>query len=131
MGDDSTENTELGLDALSLGSGETARTFASDLSGCTNVSFRRVISKFDGNNARHKHMLAMLAAAAEQIKTMGEKSDSSAHKLSMLQLKLESPGQEESDTSYFSCLLLILETTTSEENLSAVVSLLSMVVRSV
>ena len=57
-------------DALTLG-GQTDRTFASDVSGCTNVSFTRVISKFDGNNPRHKHQLAVLAAVTEVIKESG------------------------------------------------------------
>jgi len=89
---------------------KTFDTFASDWSGCTNVAFDKVISKFKANNAGHKDMLAVLAAVTEVIKQEGGK---------------------ETETEYFAALMTTLEVTKDEDCLSAVVRLLSLVIKKV
>jgi len=89
---------------------KTFDTFASDWSGCTNVAFEKVMQKFKANNAGHKDMLAVLAAVTEVIKAEGGK---------------------ETETEYFAALMTTLEVSTDEASLSAVVRLLSLVVKKV
>jgi len=89
---------------------KTFDTFASDWSGCTNVAFEKVIQKFKANNAGHKDMLAVLAAVTEVIK---------------------SEGGKETETEYFAALMTTLEVSTDDASLSAVVRLLSLVIKKV
>jgi len=89
---------------------KTFDTFASDWSGCTNVAFEKVILKFKANNAGHKDMLAVLAAVTEVIKAEGGK---------------------ETETEYFAALMTTLEVSADDASLSAVVRLLSLVIKKV
>jgi len=98
-------------DAVSLGmTKKTFDTFASDWTQCTNVAFDKLLKKFQLNNAGHKEMLAVLAAVTEVIKAQG--------------------GQE-TETEYFAALMSTLEVSSTVENLSAVVRLLSLVIKKV
>jgi len=93
-----------------LMSESTVKTFASNFSQCTNVSFHKMTQRFNANNAHHREMLAILAAITQVIK---------------------SKEGEESSTEYFAALLTTLETTDTEETTAAVVTLISMVIKSV
>ncbi|XP_059092600.1 RRP12-like protein [Tigriopus californicus] len=98
-------------DAVSLGqTAKTFETFASDWTQCSHQSFHRLMRRFNANNPQHKEMLAILAAITELIK---EK------------------GGEESSTEYFAALLATLESTDTLEALSAVLTLVSMVIKTV
>ncbi|XP_072934195.1 RRP12-like protein [Epargyreus clarus] len=92
------------------GTFRTFQTFASDWSQCSNVSFSKLLSKFDSNNALHKEMLAVLAAVTEVIKEQGGK---------------------ESTTEYFAALMETLKSSEGEDSLVATLSLLSMGIKSV
>ena len=99
-------------DALTLGQTEkTFDTFASDWTQCSNVSFKRLIQKFDSKSAHHKEMLAILAAVAQVVKEMG--------------------SGEETSTEYFAAILVTLETQDTKEGLAATLSLLSMIIKTV
>ena len=88
----------------------TSETFASDWSGCTNVSFAKLMTKFSPNNEHHKEMLAILAAVTEVIK---------------------SKGGEESSTEYLAALLTTLESAETEKSLAASVGLIALVIKTV
>ncbi|CAK1541827.1 unnamed protein product [Leptosia nina] len=92
------------------GTFKTFQTFASDWSQCSNVSFSKLLTRFDSNNIVHKEMLAVLAAVTEVIKEQGGK---------------------ESTTEYFAALMQTLKSSEGEESLVATVSLLSMGIKSV
>ena len=99
-------------DALTLGqTNKTFDTFASDWTQCSNVSFKRLIQKFDSKSAHHREMLAILAAVAEVVKEKG--------------------SGEESSTEYFAAILVTLETQETREGLAATLALLSMVIKTV
>ena len=99
-------------DALTLGqTNKTFDTFASDWTQCSNVSFKRLIQKFDSKSAHHREMLAILAAVAEVVKERG--------------------SGEESSTEYFAAILVTLETQETKGGLAATLALLSMVIKSV
>jgi ribosomal RNA-processing protein 12 len=98
-------------DTLSLGmTNKTFDTFASDWTQCANVAFDKLIQKFQIKNANHKEMLAVLAAVTAVIKSQGGK---------------------ETETEYFAALMSTLEVSNTVENLSAVVRLLSLVIKKV
>lgn len=88
----------------------TSETFASDWSGCTNVSFAKLMTKFSPNNEHHKEMLAILAAVTEVIK---------------------SKGGEESSTEYLATLLTTLESVEEEKSVAASVGLIALVIKTV
>ena len=54
---------------MSVKSFDTLKTFASDWSECTNMSFSKFLNRFETNSILHKEMLAVLAAITEVIKT--------------------------------------------------------------
>ncbi|GBP39109.1 RRP12-like protein [Eumeta japonica] len=92
------------------GTFKTFQTFASDWSQCSNISFTKLLTRFDSNNAVHKEMLAILAAVTEVIKEQGGK---------------------ETTTEYFAALMETLKATEGEEGLVPTLSLLSMGIKSV
>jgi len=95
-------------------SASTVKTFATDFSACTNVSFNKLTQRFSANNAQHREMLAILAAITQVIKS-----------------RSGGDGEEETSTEYFAALLTTLESSESQETTSGVVTLISMVIRSV
>ena len=95
---------------LLLFSVQTSDTFASDWSGCTNMSFAKLLTKFSPSNEHHKEMLAILAAVTEVIK---------------------SKGGEESSTEYLAALLTTLECSGTEQSIAASISLIALVIRTV
>ncbi|KAM3963785.1 LOW QUALITY PROTEIN: RRP12-like protein [Aphomia sociella] len=95
--------------SMRSGTFKTFQTFASDWSQCSNVSFSKLLNKFDSNNAVHKEMLAVLAAVTEVIKA----------------------GGKETTTEYFAALMETLKASEGEESLVAALSLLSMGIKSV
>ena len=88
----------------------TSDTFASDWSGCTNMSFGKLLTRFSASNAHHKEMLAILAAVTEVIK---------------------SNGGEETSTEYLAALLTTLESAETEQSLSASIALIALVIKTV
>ncbi|XP_034828226.1 RRP12-like protein [Maniola hyperantus] len=96
--------------SMKSGTYKTFQTFASDWSQCSNISFSKLLTRFDSNNAVHKEMLAVLAAVAEVIKEQGGK---------------------ESTTEYFAALMQTLKASEGDECLVATLSLLSMGIKSV
>ena len=88
----------------------TSDTFASDWSGCTNMSFAKLLTKFSPTNEHHKEMLAILAAVTEVIK---------------------SKGGEETSTEYLAALLTTLESAETEKSLAASISLIALVIKTV
>jgi len=98
-------------ETLTLGmTNKTFDTFASEWTQCTNIAFDKLMKKFQLKNAHHKDMLAVLAAVTEIIKEQ---------------------GGAESETEYFAALMSTLEVSDTVENLSAVLRLLSLVIRKV
>ena len=89
---------------------QTSETFASDWSGCTNMSFAKLLTKFSHNNEHHKEMLAILAAITEVIK---------------------SNGGEESSTEYLAALLTTIESAENEKSMAAAVALIALVIKTV
>eukprot|EP00095_Tigriopus_kingsejongensis_P002902 maker-scaffold336_size202805-snap-gene-0.23 protein:Tk02902 transcript:maker-scaffold336_size202805-snap-gene-0.23-mRNA-1 annotation:"rrp12-like protein" len=114
MGDvamDGSRRPEDDDDAESLAlTAKTFDTFASDWTQCSHRSFGRLMSRFNPNHPPHKEMLAILAAVTELIK--------------------ERQG-EETATEYFAALLATLEGADTQESLSAIMTLLSMVIKTV
>lgn len=96
--------------SMRSGTYKTFQTFASDWSQCSNISFSKLLNRFDSNNALHKEMLAVLAAVTEVIKEEGGK---------------------ESTTEYFAALMETLKSSETDENLVATLTLLSMGIKSV
>ncbi|KAG6446784.1 RRP12-like protein [Manduca sexta] len=107
-GEDGSESEYSGT--MRSGTYKTFQTFASDWSQCSNVSFSKLLNRFDSNNALHKEMLAVLAAVTEVIKEQGGKQTS---------------------TEYFAALMETLKASEIEESLVATLTLLSMGVKSV
>ena len=106
-GDDAALNPE----TATLGqTAKTFDTFASDWTQCTNIDFNKLISRFNGSNAHHKEMLAILAAVTEIIKAR---------------------KGEETTLEYFAALLTTLEAVDTEESLSACLGLISMIIRGI
>lgn len=54
-----------------LSSYQTLKSFASEWSDCSNMSFNRFLNVFRSDSALHKEMLAILAAITEVIKQNG------------------------------------------------------------
>ncbi|KPI99063.1 RRP12-like protein [Papilio xuthus] len=107
-GDEGTETEYTG--SMRSGTLRTFQTFASDWSQCSNVSFSKLLNRFDSNNAIHKDMLAVLAAVTEVIKEQGGK---------------------ETSTEYFAALMQTLKASEDDTSLVATLSLLSMDIKSV
>ncbi|RZF45774.1 hypothetical protein LSTR_LSTR014526 [Laodelphax striatellus] len=97
--------------SLTASTCRTTDTFATDFSGCTNVSYSKLLNSFDPSSAIQKEKLAVLAAISEVIK---------------------SNGGTENNTEYFGALMTMLENTECEEmSVAAVLSLLAMGIKSV
>lgn len=101
-------------DGLTLGqTNKTFDTFASSVwSDCSNVSFGRLLPRFNPGNPKHKEMLAILSAIAEVIKETND-------------------GSEPSAVEYFGALLTSIDTTESVESLSATIALLGIVIKTI
>ncbi|XP_053214917.1 RRP12-like protein [Panonychus citri] len=99
------KSVSMDVDQESMGS---CNTFASIYTNCTNVSFSKLLEKWNPSSVLHKEMIAILATITETIK---EK------------------GGTESETEYFAILITLLETTDKDETLAAIAYLLGMVVR--
>lgn len=97
------------FDATSIG-GNTFKTFATNFTECTNVTFNQIHRLWTSNSALHKEMLAVLAAVTEVIKENGGK---------------------ESETEYFAALITALDTMNTEDSLTAATYLLSLVISKV
>ena len=76
----------------------TFKTFASNWSDCSNVSFSRLLNGFRSDSAIHKEMLAILAAVTEVIKANGGK-ESSVEYLGALMTTLDVCDSEDSLTA--------------------------------
>ncbi|XP_049879391.1 RRP12-like protein [Pectinophora gossypiella] len=107
-GDEESETEYSG--SMRSGTFKTFQTFASDWSQCSNMSFSKLLSRFDSNNSIHKEMLAVLAAVTEVIKEQGGK---------------------ETSTEYFAALMETLKASEDEQSIVPTLSLLSMGIKSV
>jgi ribosomal RNA-processing protein 12 len=83
-------------------------SFASVWTNCSNVSFNKLLYGFESSSAIQKQMLSILAAITETI---------------------HSNGGKESETEYFAALMTCLESVQNEESLTAIISLLQMVIK--
>ncbi|XP_050305349.1 RRP12-like protein [Anthonomus grandis grandis] len=115
----SEQNYEMELesdyDHESQGSWQSMKSFASEWSECSNMSFGHFMKSFHADSALHKEMLAILAAIAEVIKQNGGR---------------------ESSTEYYCALLTTLETIynskeKNEDQITAVLALLNMGIKTV
>ncbi|XP_066585957.1 RRP12-like protein [Prorops nasuta] len=88
----------------------TSETYASNYSNCSNISFNRFLNHFQSSSLIHKEMLAVLAAVTEVIKQN---------------------GGTESSTEYFAALMSTLEAVEEETSAAAILSLLSMNLKTV
>lgn len=82
-----------GLTSLISGwsSFKTEDTFASTYSGCTNVSFKNVLSNFKGSSEMHQNLLAVLSALSEIItERNGTHSSTEYYLLLLEQMKASS-----------------------------------------
>ena len=105
-------------DAITLGqTNKTFDTFASSVwSNCSNVSFGKLLPRFSPSNPKHKEMLAILSAVSEVIKE--NRID-------------ETNTDEPSGVEYFGALLTSLDSSDSVESLSATISLLAIVIKTI
>ncbi len=104
-------------DAITLGqTNKTFDTFASSVwSNCSNVSFGKLLPRFNPGNPKHKEMLAILSAVTEVIKeNRPEKSD-----------------DEPTGVEYFGALLTSLDSSDQLETLSASITLLSILIKTI
>jgi ribosomal RNA-processing protein 12 len=83
-------------------------SFASVWTNCSNVSFNKLLYGFESSSAIQKQMLSILAAITETI---------------------HSNGGKETETEYFAALMTCLESVENEESLTAIISLLQMVIK--
>ena len=125
------------LDAVTLGqTNKTFDTFASSVwSNCSNVSFGRLLPRFNPSNPKHKEMLAILSAISDVIKEEQMSDDHEGKCKFCLKIPLIhnriSIGNEPSGVEYFGALLTTLDTTGDSENLSATISLLSIIIKTI
>ncbi|XP_004527369.1 RRP12-like protein [Ceratitis capitata] len=92
------------------GTFKTFKTFASNYSACSNMSFKKLLVGFRASSDLHKEMLAILTAITEVIRER---------------------GGTESSTEYFILLMEQIEASTEENDIIAGISLLSMGIKSV
>lgn len=92
------------------GTFKTFKTFASNYSTCSNMSFKKLLVGFRASSDLHKEMLAILTALTEIIKERGGK---------------------ETSTEYFILLMEQIEASTEDNDIIAGISLLSMGIKSV
>ncbi|KAJ6631724.1 RRP12-like protein [Pseudolycoriella hygida] len=93
-----------------LGSFKTFKTFASNYSACTNMTFSKLLVGFRSDSPLHKEMLAILAALTEVIKER---------------------GGNQTSTEYFLALMETLDAAKEDNELVASVSLLAMGIKTV
>ena len=110
-----TDSMQEGFEKLSTSDKQSvgARTFntwATNYTECTNVTFNRVHRYWASNSSLHKEVIAILAAVTEVIKLN---------------------GGNETETEYFASLMTALETTNNVESQTAIVYLLSLVLKRV
>lgn len=108
-GDDDDEGMS-GTGTAPTGTAQTFKTFASNYSSCSNMSFKKLLTGFRASSDLHKEMLAILSALTEIIR---EK------------------GGGETSTEYFLLLMEQIEAAKEERDIVAGVSLLSMGIKSV
>ncbi|XP_067641369.1 RRP12-like protein [Eurosta solidaginis] len=89
---------------------ETFKTFASNYSACSNMSFKKLLVGFRASSDLHKEMLAILTAITEVIRER---------------------GGTESSTEYFILLMEQIEASTEDNDIIAGLSLLAMGIKSV
>ncbi|XP_053948868.1 RRP12-like protein [Anastrepha ludens] len=92
------------------GTFKTFKTFASNYSACSNMSFKKLLVGFRASSELHKEMLAILTALTEIIRER---------------------GGTESSTEYFILLMEQIEASTEDNDIIAGISLLSMGIKSV
>lgn len=90
--------------------GETYGTFLSGVTDCSQPAFNKVKRYWESSSAGHKEICAVLAAVTEVIREKGGK---------------------ETETEYFATLMTTLDTVDDEESVSAVLFLLSLVIKRV
>lgn len=88
----------------------TYRTFASNYSSCTNMSFSKLLNGFRSDSPLHKEMLAILAALTDVIKER---------------------GGTQTSTEYFLALMETIEAANEDNEIIASISLLNMGIRTV
>lgn len=104
------DDEELMSESQGGGTFKTFKTFASNYSTCSNMSFKKLMVGFRASSELHKEMLAILTALTEIIKER---------------------GGTESSTEYFLLLMEQIEASTEDNDIIAGVSLLSMGIKSV
>lgn len=104
------EDDELMSESQGGGTFKTFKTFASNYSTCSNMSFKKLLVGFRASSDLHKEMLAILTALTEIIKER---------------------GGTESSTEYFLLLMEQIEASTEDKDIVAGVSLLGMGIKSV
>ncbi|XP_013109377.2 RRP12-like protein [Stomoxys calcitrans] len=107
---DGDEGDELMSESQGGGTFKTFKTFASNYSTCSNMSFKKLLVGFRASSDLHKEMLAILTALTEIIKER---------------------GGTESSTEYFLLLVEQIEASTEDKDIIAGVSLLGMGIKSV
>ena len=106
--DNHNQNEPIQVDEQQFSSNESVGTFASVWSNCTNASFSKLLSKWNSSSPLHREMLAVLSAISDTIHEKGGK---------------------ENETEYFAALMTTLETVEHDEALTAIISLISMVMK--
>ncbi|XP_075158703.1 RRP12-like protein [Haematobia irritans] len=104
------EGDELISESQGGGTFKTFKTFASNYSTCSNMSFKKLLVGFRASSDLHKEMLAILTALTEIIKER---------------------GGTESSTEYFLLLMEQIEASTEDKDIIAGISLLGMGIKSV
>ncbi|XP_005182344.2 RRP12-like protein [Musca domestica] len=104
------EDDELMSESQGGGTFKTFKTFASNYSTCSNMSFKKLLVGFRASSDLHKEMLAILTALTEIIKER---------------------GGNESSTEYFLLLMEQIEASTEDKDIIAGISLLGMGIKSV
>ncbi|KAH8304102.1 hypothetical protein KR059_000554 [Drosophila kikkawai] len=109
LNDDEDEGMS-GTGTAPSGTAQTFKTFASNYTSCSNMSFKKLLTGFRASSDLHKEMLAILSALTEIIR---EK------------------GGSETSTEYFLLLMEQIEAAKEERDIIAGLSLLSMGIKSV
>ncbi|KAH8238332.1 hypothetical protein KR032_004084 [Drosophila birchii] len=109
LNDDDDEGMS-GTGTAPSGTAQTFKTFASNYTSCSNMSFKKLLTGFRASSDMHKEMLAILSALTEIIR---EK------------------GGSETSTEYFLLLMEQIEAAKEDRDIIAGLSLLSMGIKSV
>ncbi|GAB0088077.1 RRP12-like protein [Sergentomyia squamirostris] len=97
-------------DMMTESAGKTFKTFATNYTDCTNVSFSKLLTRFRTDSNQHKDMLAVLAAITEVLN--------------------DQKGTQ-SSTEYFIALLEVLGSVKDDNHMAAALSLLAMGIKTV